>query len=141
MSKLWKVWLVLTISIGLGCGSKDTEELYKQDGKIMLSKVSVEEAAKLLKEGSVVMVDANGTITRKFRGVVPGARLLSHYRKYDEKELQASKQDTLVFYCGSEKCSSAPKAAQIASAKGYQVKVMDAGIKGWIRAGHEVAKL
>ena len=135
-----KILIAVMVSLGVGCASKDAGELSLKNGK-NLPKITVEAAAKLQKDDSVFMIDANGMFTRKFRGYVPGARLLSHYRKYDEKELEASKLDTLIFYCGSEKCTSAPKAAQIASAKGYQVKVMDAGIKGWIRAGHDVKKL
>ena len=119
----------------------DDEVAMGSGHKSSLAKVSVEDAAKLKKEGKIIMVDANGESTRKSIGYVPGARLLTNYKNYDEKELKASKKDTLVFYCGSEKCSAAPKAAQVASSKGYNVKVMDAGIKGWVKAGYKTAKL
>lgn len=128
---------------GDGGDDGDTVHMGKGHKKVQssLAKVTVEEAAKLNKDGKAIMVDANGESTRKSIGYVPGARLLTNYKTYDEKELKASKKDTLVFYCGSEKCSAAPKAAEVASAKGYNVKVMDGGIKGWVKAGYKTAKL
>lgn len=103
--------------------------------------ITVEDAAKLHKQNKIIMVDANGPDTRKKLGVVPGARLLSSYDKFAASELKATKKDTLVFYCYSESCSAAPSAAMTARAKGFKAKVMDAGIVGWKKAGHAVAKI
>ena len=106
-----------------------------------VASISVKKAAKLAKLGKVIMVDANSDATRKSQGVVPGARLLSSYRDFKPSELRASKSDTLVFYCYNEQCSAAPSAARAAKAKGFKTLVMHAGIMGWKKAGHTVAKI
>lgn len=103
--------------------------------------MSVDKAAALHEQGKVIMVDANGKATRQKIGVVPGARLLTSYNKFDMKELKASKEDTLVFYCYNEMCSAAPRAAETARAKGFKTRVMDAGIIGWKKAGKPIATL
>ena len=103
--------------------------------------ISVDEAATLAQKGDVIMIDANSDKTRKKLGVVPGARLLTSYKNFDEKELGAKKSDTLVFYCHSESCGAAPAAAKLAKKQGYTVRVMDAGIVGWKKAGHAVKKV
>jgi rhodanese-related sulfurtransferase len=133
-----------TASVALACPGKDKAAKANKEHqaeKKELAKVSVKDAADMQKAGKIIMVDANGDNTRKKEGYVPGARLLTNYKTFDVKELKATKKDTLVFYCGSERCSAAPKAATIAAAKGYNAKVMDAGIKGWIKAGYPTAKL
>ena len=104
-------------------------------------KVTVASAAKLHKQSKIIMVDANSPKTRAKEGVVPGARLLSSHSKFASSELKASKKDTLVFYCHSEACGAAPKAAMTARSMGFTAKVMDAGIMGWKKAGHAVKKL
>lgn len=109
--------------------------------KAEVASVSVDAAAKLLKQGQVIMVDANTKDTRKELGVVPGARLLTSYNNFSASELKASKSDTLVFYCYNASCSAAPIAAKTAESKGYKIKVMDGGIVGWKKAGHAVQKI
>lgn len=106
-----------------------------------IASVTVADAAKLHKKGAIIMVDANGENTRKKLGVVPGARLLTSYNKFAASELRAKKSDTLVFYCYSEACSAAPRAAEVAQAKGFKTKVMHAGIVGWKKAGHAVQRI
>jgi rhodanese-related sulfurtransferase len=50
--------------------------------------------------------------------------------------LPADKTATLVFYCSNPLCSKAPRAAVRAKQFGYEdVRVMSAGIKGWMSAG------
>ena len=120
----------------VACPDKDKTEQQSADNSI-----TVDDAAALAKDGKVIMVDANSEKTRKKLGVVPGARLLSSYSDFDVKELNAKKSDTLVFYCHSEACGAAPAAAKIAADKGFKVKVMKAGIVGWKKAGHAVAKV
>lgn len=102
--------------------------------------ISVDEVAQLLAAGECQVVDANGEDTRREKGVVPGAILLSSYSSYSTEELPADKETKLVFYCGNEKCTAAPKAAKRAMEQGYtNVYVMHAGIAGWIEAGKEVS--
>ncbi len=50
----------------------------------------------------VTVLDANDTEFREKNGVIPGAKLLSSFDKYDiSKELPASKDAPLVFYCSN----------------------------------------
>ena len=112
------------------------------DPHAALPKVSVDEVAALIEAKQVQPVDANGADTRKEYGTLPGAVLLTNYRSFDLSELPADKSKELVFYCGGETCSAAPKAAERAKEAGYtSVKVMSAGITGWVKAHKPVDKL
>ncbi|MBI4815726.1 MAG: rhodanese-like domain-containing protein [Deltaproteobacteria bacterium] len=103
--------------------------------------VTVEEVV-ALKAKSAQIYDANGIETRQKYGVIPGAKLLSHYVSFQSSELPKSKSDAVVFYCGSEACTAAPQAAKRAVHEGYtNVKVLTAGIKGWTKAGQPVVPL
>lgn len=106
--------------------------------------ITVEALAGALEKepAKVTVCDANGEDTRKEFGVIPGATLLEGYDKFDPNALAGSKDQSLVFYCSSEKCSAAPKAAAKAVEAGYKdVKVLRAGIKGWVKAGQKTDKL
>jgi rhodanese-related sulfurtransferase len=55
---------------------------------------------------------------------------------YDGADLPADKSAALVFYCSNPLCRKAPNAAKRAKQLGYtNVRVMSAGISGWISAG------
>ena len=105
-------------------------------------KLGVDTVASLVDGKKAVAVDANGTETRKEYGTLPGAVLLTNARTFEVAELPADKSTELVFYCGSEQCNAAPKAAKRAKELGYTaVKVMPEGIRGWVKAGKPVSKL
>ena len=99
--------------------------------------VTVDEVATLVQGKAATSVDVNNATTRQDQGVIEGAVLLSGYKDFDPAaELPTAKDQKLVFYCGGQACSAAPKAAEKAAAAGYtQVHVMRAGIKGWKDAG------
>ncbi len=83
--------------------------------------------------GAVSVVDVNShqswTTAR-----VPGARNLDPV-DYKESDLPADKGGALVFYCSNPMCRKAPNAARRAKALGYEnVRVMSAGISGWLAA-------
>jgi rhodanese-related sulfurtransferase len=84
--------------------------------------------------------DANGDGVRSSYGVIPGAVLLTSSSSYDvASELPQAKDNPLVFYCSSERCSAAPSAARRARDAGYtHVYVLPEGIKGWVQAGKPV---
>ena len=68
---------------------------------------------------------------------VPGARNLDSER-FGGGDLPSDKHASLVFYCSNPLCRKAPIAAKRAKQMGYDdVKVMSAGITGWISAGLE----
>jgi rhodanese-related sulfurtransferase len=107
-----------------------------------LKTLTVAQVSDLLSsDAAAVVCDANGADTREKYGVLPGAVLLSHYSDYDVAELPDVKARKVVFYCASEACSAAPKAARRAVAQGYSnVYVMPAGIKGWVKAEQPVER-
>jgi rhodanese-related sulfurtransferase len=81
--------------------------------------------------------DANIGSTRKFVGIIPGAKLLNSSSDYDvSKELPSNKTSALVFYCANELCTASHSAAKRAINNGYKnVSVMVDGIYGWKKAG------
>lgn len=69
------------------------------------------------------------------RAHVPGARHLDS-EGYRGEDLPADKRASLVFYCSNPLCRKAPLAAKRAKRMGYDdVRVMSAGISGWISSG------
>lgn len=103
--------------------------------------VTVANVFEMLEAGSAVAVDANNETTRRELGVLPGAIKLSSFSSFDESELPADKSTTLVFYCTNPDCQSAPNAAETAVKAGYtDVRVMRAGVTGWVTSGHRVDK-
>jgi hypothetical protein len=51
---------------------------------------------------NVALFDANDSSFRQKEGIIPGARLLSSFNKYDvAKELPNEKDAPLVFYCAN----------------------------------------
>jgi rhodanese-related sulfurtransferase len=112
-----------------------------KDSHAAFDKLAVDAVASLLEAKKAVAVDANGADTRKEYGTLPGAVLLSSARTFEAGELPADKSTELVFYCGSEQCNAAPKAATRAKELGYTaVKVMPEGIRGWVASGKSVSK-
>jgi rhodanese-related sulfurtransferase len=111
------------------------------DAHDAFTNLSPDEVATMLDSKGCVPVDANSSQTRSKHGVLPGAIKLSSYNGFESKELPEDKNTKLVFYCGGQKCSAAPKAAKLASEAGYaDVNVMRAGIRGWVDAGKTVDK-
>ena len=94
----------------------------------------------LAQDPGLVLCDANSADTRSRLGIIPGARLLSHYRDYAVAELPSELSRPVVFYCHSEWCGAAAAAARRAVAEGHSdVHVLTAGIQGWIDAGRPIA--
>lgn len=121
---------VLALLLVLGCKA-DTSGL---------STLSVEELLGFLaQEPELVLCDANSAETRSRLGIIPGARLLSDYRKYAVAELPSELNRSIVFYCHSAFCGAAADAARRAIVDGHRdVHVLSAGIQGWIDAGRPV---
>ena len=98
--------------------------------------MSVEDVDHALAAGQCTAVDANGDDTRKKLGVIPGAVVLTDDESYALSELPSDKTKPLVFYCANTHCGASHHAAARALTAGYtNVKVMPAGIAGWVSAG------
>jgi len=112
-----------------------------QDPHAAFNNLPIDAVASLIESKSCVPIDANNPETRAQFGVLPGAKLLSDYSELKPGELPEDKNAKLVFYCGSKKCTAAPKAASLAAKAGYKdVNVMSDGIRGWVAAGKKVDK-
>jgi rhodanese-related sulfurtransferase len=122
---------VLVPSLALACDD------HKKSAQSAVKKVTVAEVLQLQKDNKAKVFDANGEKTRAKHGFVPGAVLLTSSSKYDvAKELPATKDSGLVFYCANAKCSASEAAARRAMEAGFtNVAVMPDGIMGWKDAG------
>lgn len=129
----------LALLLVLALAACDRGERPPSGADVTLAEVSIDELAALLADGEAEPVDANGNATRARQGVIPGATLLSDYRRYAIGELPADKATKLVFYCANEQCGASHEAARRAVRAGYaDVAVLPAGIAGWRGAGREV---
>jgi rhodanese-related sulfurtransferase len=81
-----------------------------------------------------VVIDVNGGGSW-MRAHVPGAIHLDP-ATFGESDLPRDRQIPIVFYCSGPLCMKAPSAARRAEKLGYrEVRVMPAGISGWVAAG------
>ncbi len=99
-----------------------------------LPTVSPAELQALMREGRAHAFDVNAPVSWN-AAHVPGAAHLDPER-LAAADLPADKAATLVFYCSNPLCRKAPTAAKRARALGHtDVRVLSAGIRGWIAAG------
>ena len=87
----------------------------------------------MMQKQQVTVIDVNSRQSW-IKGRVPGALNLDP-ANYNESDLPPAKESSLVFYCSNPMCRKAPNAARRAEKMGYSnVKVMSAGISGWLAA-------
>ena len=99
-----------------------------------LSTISPMKMHEIMRREPVVPIDVNARQSW-LRARVPGALNLDP-TGYRERDLPDDKQSALVFYCSNPWCRKAPMAARRAAQMGYRnVRVMSAGISGWMEAG------
>lgn len=129
----------LAVAASAGCAKDEKSGVQQGEAKRDLPTVTVADLDGMLASGRGTAVDANGETTRKKRGVIPGAVQLSDYETYSAAELPADKAKALVFYCANEQCGASHTAAEKAAKAGYKdVRVLPAGIAGWVAAGKPV---
>lgn len=98
-----------------------------------LDTISPLELDRLREDGGAVVFDVNSAESWA-QARVPGAVNLDP-AAYDAGDLPADKGALLVFYCSNPWCRKAPGAARRAGSLGYRnVRVMSAGIQGWLGA-------
>lgn len=99
-----------------------------------LKTVSPEALLRLVQAGQVTTFDVNSRQSWE-RAHVPGATHLDPVA-FSAADLPADPARPLVFYCSNPFCRKAPGAARRALRLGYrEVRVLSAGIEGWLRAG------
>ena len=95
MNRLALLTLAALLVGGLACAAEPKE-------KFRLSEVPELESLQKDARAPVTVLDANDKEFREKNGVIPGAKLLSSFDKYDiQKELPANKDAPLVFYCSN----------------------------------------
>jgi rhodanese-related sulfurtransferase len=98
-----------------------------------LPTVSPEELLRLVHAGQARVIDVNAPGSW-LAAHVPGALNLDP-TTFSAAELPKDTSTPLVFYCSNPLCRKAPSAALRARRFGYgNVRVMSAGIKGWLNA-------
>ncbi len=98
-----------------------------------LDVISPKDLNLLILDGKVVPIDVNSPQSWA-QAHVPGAVNLDP-TSYRADDLPSDKGALLVFYCSNHWCRKAPNAARRAASLGYtSVRVMSAGIKGWLDA-------
>jgi rhodanese-related sulfurtransferase len=87
----------------------------------------------LQQQQQVTVIDVNSRDSW-VKAHVPGALRLDP-ADFNVSDLPSNKEARLVFYCSNPLCRKAPNAARRAKKMGYgNVKVMSAGISGWLAA-------
>jgi rhodanese-related sulfurtransferase len=100
---------------------------------IGLDVISPEDLHHLIQEGKASVIDVNSPQSWA-QAHVPGAVNLDP-TSFSGGDLPSDKGGLLVFYCSNPWCRKAPNAARRAASLGYvNVRVMSAGIKGWLGA-------
>jgi rhodanese-related sulfurtransferase len=101
--------------------------------------LTVQEVSALLARGAAVVFDANGR-GEWARRHVPGAKWVD-FSALAERDLPASKDRLLVFYCYNKMCLASHAAARRGIEMGYtSVFIMPEGIQGWVKAGKAIEK-
>jgi hypothetical protein len=97
--------LALSLAAASGC-SKDAasagdKATSADKAKDEIPSLSMDEVQKGIEARTLTAVDCNGDRTRKKRGTLPGAILVSDEESFAASELPADKTTKLVFYCAN----------------------------------------
>jgi rhodanese-related sulfurtransferase len=99
-----------------------------------LQTMAPEELHQHMRAGPVAVLDTNARRSW-IKARVPGSTNIDPGH-YAQSALPQDRNALLVFYCSGPFCRKAPHAARRAKTLGYRnVRVMSAGIQGWIAAG------
>ncbi len=103
--------------------------------------ISIEDLKAAIEEGSVVVIDVNGSKSYK-NGHIPTAIDFAEVAKGGLADLLPEDKSTMVVaYCGGPSCGAYKKAVKAVAALGYtDVHHLSAGIRGWKSAGEAVEK-
>ncbi len=102
-----------------------------------LESISTEELKGICSNDNVHIYDMNDAM-RWQQNHVPGAVNLDP-ENFTEQDLASDKDSTLIFYCSNPMCRKAPNTAKKVKGMGFNdVRVLSAGITGWMSDGYEV---
>jgi len=102
-----------------------------------LESISTEELNRIYSNEGVHIYDMNDAI-RWQQNHIPQAVNLDP-ESFSEHDLTSDKESTVIFYCSNPMCRKAPNAAKKVKGMGYEnVKVLSAGITGWMSDGYSV---
>jgi rhodanese-related sulfurtransferase len=97
-----------------------------------LRTIAPDDLHELLRLGEATAIDVNSPASFA-EARVPTAKNLDP-QAFGAADLPADRAALLVFYCSNPLCRKAPHAALRARTLGYEnVRVMSAGIRGWLR--------
>jgi len=134
--------LFVVLALGAGACAKSETKTDDTTQNAAVATVTVDQLDTSLAKSESQPVDANGEQTRKKMGVIPGAVLLTDSDSFKVAELPADKAKPLVFYCANTACGASHHAAEKAITAGYtNVKVLPAGIAGWVQAGKKTQSI
>lgn len=103
-----------------------------------LKTISPQDLHLQIQQEAVAVFDVN-SLQSWMKAHVPGALNLDP-ENYTLGDLPSDKASALVFYCSNPMCRKAPNAARRAKKMGYEnIKVLSAGISGWLSAKLPVA--
>lgn len=101
--------------------------------------LTIQQVSALLSRDAASVFDANSR-DEWVRRHVPGAKWVE-FSAFAARDLPASKDRPLVFYCYNKMCLASHQAARRALELGYtSVFVMPEGIQGWVKAGNPTDK-
>ena len=124
------------------CSKSETPSTSTETKAAAVQTITVDQLDSSLASNDCQPVDANGEQTRKKMGVIPNAVLLTDSSDFKLTELPADKAKPLVFYCANTECGASHHAAEKAITAGYtNVKVLPAGIAGWVQAGKKTQSI
>lgn len=134
---------VATYTAVAHCGSCGTGDSHKKTSMIKkeaFPDVSHSDLKTMIEEGSVFLIDVNGSRSFK-KGHIPGAVDFASVKNKLASLLPEDKHTTIVAYCGGPRCGAYKKAAKLVASMGYEhVHHYSGGISGWKSAGETVEK-
>jgi rhodanese-related sulfurtransferase len=98
-----------------------------------LKSIAPSDLHQLIQQRGVTVIDVNSSSS--WRSARVSGSLNLEPATFREGDLPTDRDTVLVFYCSNPFCRKAPNAARRAKGMGYRnVRVMSAGISGWLAA-------
>lgn len=107
------------------------------EGRAKCSSISLKDLKKAMAQGTVTLLDCNGTETFS-RLHIPGAIDLEAHTAALASRLPEKKDALIVCYCANKNCPKYLNGVEAVSALGYtRISHYKPGIRGWTEAGEK----